>query len=86
MYDHYKSYTLAFLIAGLPPMIFGILLTATRFVRKRSMEQEIKNLNEPKLLVPTNELHNEEGKHSTIDPSAKQPLLLSNSVFPNYSR
>ncbi|XP_025416090.1 monocarboxylate transporter 10 [Sipha flava] len=60
MYDKYKTYTGAFLIAGLPPMIFGILLTSTRYVRKSSMEPEERNPNEPKLLAPTSESHEKE--------------------------
>ena len=79
MYDKYKSYTGAFLIAGLPPMIFGILLTTTRCVRKRSVEMDLedKDLNEPKLLDPIPESYSKEGKHSTIIPTAERTLLLS---------
>lgn len=88
MYDTYKSYTGAFLIAGLPPMIFGILLTTTRFVRKRNMTPEEKGPNEPKLLSPVSELYNTEleGKRSIIDLTAEHPLLLSKTINPNYSR
>lgn len=88
MYDTYKSYTGAFIIAGLPPMIFGILLTTTRFVRKRTMVSEEKGASEPKLLSPVSELHNAEieGKHSIIVLNAEHPLLLSKTINPNYSR
>lgn len=58
MYDMLGSYTCAFFIAGLPPMIFGVLLTTTQFVKKRAMEQVDKALNEPSLLSPVPELHN----------------------------
>lgn len=88
MYDMYKSYTGAFLIAGLPPMIFGILLTTTRCVRKRTMDIDIddKDPNEPKLLDPISESCNKEGKHSTIIPTAEHTLLLSKNSNPNYTR
>jgi len=88
MYDKYKSYVGAFLIAGLPPMIFGILLTTTRCVRKRNMDMDIedKDPNEPKLLDPMPESYRKEGKHSTIIPTAEHPLLLSKTINPNYTR
>lgn len=90
MYDTYKSYTAAFLIAGMPPMIFGILLTTTRCVRKRTMEIDEKNPNEPKLLSPVIELgDNKEGKPSDptiVSPKAEHLLLLSNTNYPNYTR
>lgn len=86
MYDMNKSYTAAFFIAGLPPMIFGILLTTTRCVRKRTTEIEEKDLNEPKLLDPVPELNNKEGKHSSIISNVRQPLLSSNTINPNYTR
>ncbi|XP_029346887.1 solute carrier family 16, member 10 isoform X1 [Acyrthosiphon pisum] len=87
MYDKYKSYTAAFLIAGLPPMIFGILLTTTRCVRKRNIEMtlEDKDPNQPKLLDPMPESYRKEGKHPTIFPTAAHPLL-SNTNNPNYTR
>lgn len=88
MYDTYRSYTGAFLIAGLPPMIFGILLTTTRFVRKRTTVSEEKGPDEPKLLSPVSESHNAEieGKNSIIVLNAEHPLLLSKTINPNYSR
>lgn len=85
MYDNYHSYTVAFLIAGLPPMVFGTLLSFTRFVRKRSMEPEEKDPNESKPLAPVSELPNKEGKHSTVIPS-EHTLLLSKTNSPNYTR
>jgi hypothetical protein len=85
MYDKYKTYTGAFLIAGLPPMIFGILLTSTRYVRKSSMEPEERNPNEPKLLAPTSESHEKEGKQSAIIFNENLPLLLSNKNITNYT-
>lgn len=90
MYDMSKTYTVAFLIAGLPPMIFGVLLTTTRFVRKRNTDMDIdeKDANEPKLLGPIPESYSKtsEGKRSTIIPNAEHTLLLSNTNNPNYSR
>lgn len=86
MYDTYKSYTGAFLIAGLPPMIFGILLTSTRYVRKSSMEPEEKDPNEPKLLTPISESHEKEGKQSAIISNENLPLLLSKKNITNYTR
>lgn len=83
MYDTYKSYTSAFLIAGLPPMLFGSLLSTTRCVNKK-IELEEKDPNEPKLLDPVSDINYKEGKHSTIITSAKCPLLLSNTDYPNY--
>jgi len=84
MYDTYKSYNGAFLIAGLPPMIFGILLTTTRCVRKRTMEQEEKDLNEPKLLGPVPDSDDKEGKLSNSSLTAELQPLLSNIINPNY--
>ncbi|VVC31285.1 Hypothetical protein CINCED_3A014625 [Cinara cedri] len=49
MYDVYKSYTGAFLIAGLPPLIFGTLLSTTKCVNKKTELEEI-DPSEPKLL------------------------------------
>lgn len=86
MYDRYNSYTAAFLIAGLPPMIFGILLTTTRCINKKVVEPEEKNLNETKPLNPIPNLIQKEGKHSTIIPTARHPLLLSKTTNPNYTR
>lgn len=87
MYDTYKTYTGAFLIAGLPPMIFGVLLTTTRFVRKTTLEQKDKDPNEPKLLTPLTESSNKEGKDSSlssVNPTAEHLLLLSDTTYPNY--
>lgn len=67
MYDAYKTYTGAFLIAGLPPMIFGILLTTIRFVRKRKMEDDEIDPNEPKLLSPLSEVNEKDGEYSTTE-------------------
>lgn len=83
MYDTYNSYTGAFLIAGLPPMLFGSLLSTTRCVNTR-VEMEEKDPNEPKLLGPVSDMEYKEGKHSTIIPSVKYPLLLSDTNYPNY--
>lgn len=85
MYDAYGNYIKAFLIAGLPPMIFGILLTTIRFVRKSKTEDNEINPNEPKLLSPLTEGHEKNGKYSTINPTAGHPLLRSNAINPNYT-
>lgn len=86
MYDMLGSYTCAFFIAGLPPIIFGILLTTTQFVKKRAMEQVDKALNEPSLLSPVPEIQNTEGKHSTIvNTTAEHTLLLSKTINPWYT-
>lgn len=86
MYDKYNSYTAAFLIAGLPPMFFGILLTSTRCINKKSVESEGNNLHESKPLNPIPNLIKKEGKHSTIIPTDQHPLLLSKNINPNYTR
>lgn len=85
MYDRYSSYTAAFLIAGLPPMIFGTLLTTTRCINKKAVESEEKNVHESKPLNPTSNLIQIEGKRSTIIPTAEHPLLSKN-INPNYTR
>lgn len=65
MYDAYGNYDRAFLIAGLPPMIFGILLTTIRFVRRRSKTEDDEiDPNEPKLLSSLSEAHEKVGKYS----------------------
>lgn len=50
------------------------------------MDLENKDPNEPKLLDPTPEFYRQEGKHSTIIPTAEHPLLLSETINPNYTR
>lgn len=88
MYDSYRTYTGAFLIAGLPPMIFGVLLTTTKCVRKTTTEKEDADPKEPKLLSPLTESGNKEGKgssSSTVIPTAEHLLLLSDTVYPNYT-
>lgn len=82
MYDKYKSYTIAFLIAGLPPIIFGSFLSTTRCIKDKKLDSEDKNPNEPKLLSPVSD---KEGKHSTIVLTDEHPLLRSKTINPNYT-
>lgn len=86
MYDAYGNYVKAFLIAGLPPMIFGILLTTIRFVRKSKIEDDEIDPNEPKLLSSLSEAHEKIGKYSTIISTAEHQLLQSNTINPNYTQ
>lgn len=86
IYDEYKTYTGAFLIAGLPPLIFGSFLSITRCVRSKTTELEEKDPNEPKLLGPVSELHGKEGKQSAIVLTDEHPLLQSKNINPNYMK
>lgn len=84
MYDAYGNYVKAFLIAGLPPMIFGILLTTIRFVRRSKTEEDEIDQNEPKLLS-SSEAHEKIGKYSTNISTAEHLILWSNTINQNYA-
>lgn len=85
MYDKYKTYNGAFLLAGVPPLIGGAFLSAIRCVPSKIRDKEGNVLEEPEQNLSSELLENGGKKILDDKTNEKSPLLYSKFILTKYS-